>query len=53
MFGYIIYSGRCIEMHLPYIAQAMESNKDEFTMILVSLELKQDKRSLKDFSVNV
>lgn len=53
MSGYIIYSGRCIEMHLPYIAQATESNKDEFTVILVSLELKQDKRNLKDFSVNI
>ncbi|KAF3827482.1 hypothetical protein GH733_002968, partial [Mirounga leonina] len=35
---------RCIEMHLPYIAQATEGNKDEFIIIPVSLELKPDKK---------
>lgn len=36
MFEYINSADRCIEMHLPYVAQALGSNKDEFTIIPVS-----------------
>lgn len=44
MFGYVISTDGCIEMHLPPIAHDMESNKDEFIIIPVSLELKHDRR---------
>eukprot|EP00069_Balaena_mysticetus_P008988 bmy_20001T0 len=52
MFGYIIYSDRCIEMHLPYIAQAMESNKDVYNdSCIIGAKARQKNRSLKDFSL--
>lgn len=47
MFGYVISSDRCVKMHLPYIAQAVENNKNEFTMILLSLE--QTKTKAQEF----